>query len=124
MRRVPFIATLLSGVAIAAAAHAAPPAGTPQGHAEQTCAQHGVQPRSSAWELCLSQVTRAYEWGENTLASQLARAAGDARQTCLESGLRPETGSYRACVNKEIDARSDLLILGDDQSGVNVAESQ
>ena len=69
-------------------------------------------------------MTRAYEWGENTLASQLARAAGDARQTCLENGLRPETGSYRACVNKEIDARSDLLILGDDQSGVNVAESQ
>jgi hypothetical protein len=124
MRRVPFIATLLSGVAIAAAAHAAPPVGTSQARAEQTCAQHGVQPRSSAWELCLSQVTRAYEWGENTLAGQLARAAGDARQTCLEHGLRPETGSYRACVNKEIDARSDLLILGDDQTGVNVAESQ
>jgi hypothetical protein len=124
MRRVPFIATLLSGVAIAAAAHAAPPTGTAQGRAEQACAQHGVQSRSAAWELCLSQVTRAYEWGENTLASQLARAAGDARQTCLENGLRPETGSYRACVNKEIDARSDLLILGDDQTGVNVAESQ
>ncbi len=77
-----------------------------------------------AWELCLSHVTRAYEWGEVTLANQLARAAGDARQDCLEKGGRPETSSYRACVNKQIDARSDLLILGDDQSGVNVAEAK
>jgi hypothetical protein len=124
MRRVPFIAALLSGVAIVTVAHAAQPTGTPQVRAEQACAEHGVQPRSTAWELCLSQVTRAYEWGESTLASQLARAAGDARQNCLEHGLRPETGAYRACVNKELDARSDLLILGDDQSGVNVAAAQ
>ena len=125
MRRVPFIAALLSGAAIAVVAHAAQPTiGSPQTRAEQACTKHGVQPRSSAWELCLSQVTRAYEWGENTLASQLARAAGDARENCLEDGLRPETAPYRACITKEIDARSDLLILGDDQSGVNVAESQ
>ena len=124
MRRVPFIAALLSGAAIAVTAHAAQPTGSPQMRAEQLCAQHGVQPRSSAWEICLSQVTRAYEWGENTLASQLARAAGDARENCLEHGLRPESGPYRACVSHEVDARSDLLILGDDQSGVDVAESQ
>jgi hypothetical protein len=124
MRRVPFIAALLSGAAIAVVAHAAQPSGSPQIRAEEACTKHGVQPRSSAWEPCLSQVTRAYEWGENTLASQLARAAGDARETCLEHGLRPETGAYRACITKEMDARSDLLILGDDQSGVNVAESQ
>lgn len=124
MRRVPFIAALLSGAAIAVVAHAAQPNGSPQIRAEAACTKHGVQPRSSAWEPCLSQVTRAYEWGENTLASQLARAAGDARETCLEHGLRPETRTYRACIAKEMDARSDLLILGDDQSGVNVAESQ
>ncbi len=124
MRRVPFIAALLSGAAIAVAAHAAQPSGSPQIRAEEACTKHGVQPRSSAWEPCLSQVTRAYEWGETTLASQLARAAGDARETCLEHGLRPETRGYRACITKEMDARSDLLILGDDQSGVNVAESQ
>ena len=123
MRRVPFIAALLSGAAIAVVAHAAQPNGSPQIRAEQACIEHGVQPRSSAWEPCLSQVTRAYEWGENTLASQLARGAGDARVNCLERGLRPEMGAYRACIAKEIDARSDLLILGDDQSGVNVAES-
>jgi hypothetical protein len=56
------------------------------------------------------------------LANQLARAAGDARMNCL--GQQPESRGYRACVNKEIEARSELLILGDDQSGVNVAEAR
>jgi len=122
MRRSPYFAALVAvGVALAATAYAAQPA---QGEAEQTCAKHGVQPRSAAWELCLSHVTRAYEWGERTLANQLARAAGDARENCLERGQRPETAGYKACVNKEIEARSELLILGDDQSGVNVAEVQ
>lgn len=121
MRRLPFIAALLSSAAIAVAAHAAN--GSPQIRAQEACAKHGVQPRSSAWEPCLSRVTRAYEWGENALANQLARAAGDAREICLEHGLRPQTWSYRACIDKEMDARSDLLILGDDRTGVNVAES-
>jgi hypothetical protein len=118
-----FAAVVAGAVAIAASAYAAQPGSPAQAQAEQNCRQHGVEPRSMAWELCLSHVTRAYEWGEVTLANQLARAAGDARQDCLEKGMRPETQGYRACVNKQIDARSDLLILGDDQSGVNVAEA-
>ena len=36
----------------------------------------------------------------------------------------PNSAGYRACVDREIDARSQLLVLGDDQSGVNVAEEQ
>jgi len=124
MGRISFLAAIVAGAAaVAATAYAAQP-GSPsaQGSAEQSCREHGVEPRSSAWELCLSHVTRAYEWGEVSLARQLARAAGDARVSCLEEGLRPESRGYRSCVNREIDARSDLLILGDDQSGVNVAE--
>jgi hypothetical protein len=118
-------ALVVGGLAIAATAYAAQPETTSsQGQAERTCYEHGVQPRSSAWELCLSHVTRAYEWGEVSLAKQLASAAGDAPVTCRERGLRPDTQRYRACVNREIDARSDLLILGDDQSGVNVAEAR
>ena len=118
-------AVVVSSLAIAATAFAAQPhSAAPQGNAERTCRDHGVQPRSAAWELCLSHVTRAYEWGEHTLANQLARAAGDAPVSCLENGLRPETQGYRACINKEINARSDLLILGDDQSGVNVAQAR
>ena len=120
-----FMAVVAGAVAIAASAYAAQPgAPSAQAQAEQNCRKHGVEPRTMAWELCLSHVTRAYEWGEVTLANQLARAAGDAREDCLEKGLRPDTQGYRACVNKQIDARSDLLILGDDQSGVNVAQAR
>jgi hypothetical protein len=121
MSRTAFFATLLAGVAVAATAYAAQPAQT---QAERACSEHGVQPRSPAWEICLSHVTRAYEWGEQGLANQLARAAGDARMNCLENGHRPGTQGYLACVNKEVEARSDLLILGDDQTGVNVASVQ
>jgi len=120
--RIPYLAALTAaGAVIAMSAYAAQPV---QGQAEQACSKHGVQPRSAAWELCLSHVTRAYEWGEVTLADQLARAAGDARENCLERGQRPDTQGYRACLTKEIEARSELLILGDDRSGVNVAEAQ
>jgi len=126
MNRTHFVTALIAGsLAVAATAFAAQPLpASAQSRAEQACRNHNVQPRSAAWELCLSHVTRAYEWGEHTLASQLARAAGDARQSCLEEGQRPESLGYRACVNKEIEARSELLILGDDQSGVNVAEAR
>jgi hypothetical protein len=118
-------ALFVGGVAIATTAYAAQPeAISAQGQAERTCQEQGIQPRSSSWELCLSHVTRAYEWNEVALATQLARAAGDAPATCRERGLRPDTQRYRACVNREIDSRSDLLILGDDQSGVNVAEAR
>lgn len=124
MSRTQFVTAIVVGsLAIAATAFAAEPmSASAQARAEHACRNQNVQPRSSAWELCLSHVTRAYEWGEQTLASQLARAAGDARVSCLEEGKRPETQGYATCINKEIEARSELLILGDDQSGVNVAE--
>ena len=120
------LAAALGAMAVAGMAFAASPdlSKAAQARAEQACRDQGVRPPSSAWELCLSQVTRAYEWGENTLARQLAHAAGDARENCLDYGLAPEGAAYRACVGREIDARSELLILGDDQSGVNVAQQE
>jgi hypothetical protein len=120
------LAVALGTLALGTAALAASPEPpTPaQARANQACRDRGVEPPSAAWELCLSHVTRAYEWGEITLAQQLAHAAGDARESCLESGLAPNSAGYRACVDREIDSRSQLLVLGDDQSGVNVAEEQ
>ena len=118
-------AVVVVGLALTPAAHAAQPeSASAQSRAERSCLDHGVQPRSAAWELCLSHVTRAYEWGETALAKQLARAAGDARVNCLERGARPESATYRRCVTREIEAHNELLILGDDQSGVNVAEAR
>jgi hypothetical protein len=118
------IALALGVIGIGATAFAAPPESprAAQGRAEQACRDRDVRPHSAAWELCLSHVTRAYEWGEETLAKQLAHAAGDARENCLEYGLAPNSAGYRACIGREIEARSQLLILGDDQSAVNVAQ--
>ena len=93
-----------------------------QARADQACRERGVRPPSEVWEQCLSHVTRAYEWGENTLARQLAHAAGDARDNWMYYGLAPNSAGYRACITREIEARSQLLILGDDQTGVNVAQ--
>jgi hypothetical protein len=126
VRRIPYFATVLAaGVAVTVTAYAAQPqTASAQGQAEQMCAEHGVLPQSAAWELCLSHVTRATEWGERSLARQLARAAGDAGVNCLERGRRPGTHAYRACITREIEAHSELQILGDDQSGVNVAEAR
>ncbi len=129
MTRTALIAAIASGgLAIGATAFAAPPIAyqpvPAQVRAERMCREQGVQPNGAAWELCLAHVTRAYEWGEPALAGQLANAANHARESCLKEGHRVETMAFRDCIDQEIDARSDLLILGDDQSGENVAKAQ
>jgi hypothetical protein len=126
MFRLGFIsAVALGGIAVAVTAFAAPPYQPvpAQGRAEIACRDQGVVPRSAAWEVCLSQVTRAYEWGEPALAQQLAKAVSEARASCLESGLPPDSLGYRSCVDHEVDARSQLQVLGNDTSGENVADA-
>jgi hypothetical protein len=81
-----------------------------------------VKPRTPVWELCLSHVTRAFEWDEPSLALQLAHAAGSARTSCRDNGLRPDSANYRVCVEREIDAHSLLMVLGDESGPTNVAE--
>ena len=120
-------AIAFGGLVIGATALAAPPIaykpGPAQLRAEESCRNQDVRPNSAAWELCLAHVTRAYEWGEPALAKQLARVAGQARESCLNEGLRVESEGFRDCISSEIDARSDLLILGDDDTGNNVAKT-
>ncbi len=119
-----FAAIAVGSLLVAAAAYAMPPYASPsaQDRAQETCLKHDIKPNSSTWELCLSHVTRAYEWGEPALAQQLAKAAGSARDSCLDEGYDAESSGYRACVSREMDARSQLMILGDDISGDNVAQ--
>lgn len=122
-------AVAIGGLAMGATALASSPTSpfTPrqaQATAERACSQEGVQPNSAGWELCLAHVTRAYEWGEPALAKQLAHVSRDARESCLNEGHRVESAGFRDCIGREIDARSDLLILGDDQSGENVAAAR
>jgi hypothetical protein len=123
-----FATIAFGGLVVGATALASPPAAyqpaVAQVRAEQSCDKEGVWPNSAARELCLAHVTRAYEWGEPALAKQLAHVSREARESCLNEGFRVETSGFRDCVGREIDARSDLLILGDDQSGENVAAGQ
>ncbi|SJZ71286.1 hypothetical protein SAMN02745126_01995 [Enhydrobacter aerosaccus] len=121
------IAAVAVGSLVAAVvAHAAPPyvSGPAQDRAQEACLKQEVKPNSTVWELCLSHVGRAYEWGEPALAKQLAKAAGDAKESCLDEGYDAESTGYRTCVSREMDARSQLMILGDDSSGDNVAQTQ
>jgi hypothetical protein len=127
MTQFRFLAAVAAGsLMVAATALAAPPYASPsaESRADAACRSQHVLPNSSTWELCLSHVTRAYEWGEPALAQQLAQAAGNARTSCLDEGFDAETSGYRACVSREMDARSQLMILGDDTSGDNVAQAQ
>ncbi len=121
-------AVAFGGLAIGATALASTPTpfqpASAQVRAERSCGRAGMKPDSAAWELCLAHVTRAYEWGEPALAKQLAHVASDARESCLDEGRKADTAGFRDCVGREIDARSDLLILGDEQIGEDVAASE
>jgi len=127
MTQFRFLAAVTIGsLSLAATAFAAPlyPAPSPQGRADATCRSQHVAMNSSTWELCLSHVTRAYEWGEPSLAQQLAKAARMANASCLDEGYDAATAGFRACVDHEMDGRSQLMILGDDSSADNVAQAE
>ena len=117
-------AVAIAAFAVGATALSAPPyqPSGAQKQAESTCLAQNMKPGAPAWELCLSHVTRAYEWDEPALALQLAHAAGSARATCRDNGLLPDSPDYRSCIDREIQAQSMLMVLGDDSTGINVAE--
>ncbi len=119
-------AAAVAVVALGATALSAPPyrPSAAQKQAEYACTAQDIRPGSPVWELCLSHVTRAYEWDEPSLAQQLAHAASGARETCLERGLAPGSPRYSACASREIEAQSMLLVLGDETGGTDVARAQ
>ena len=90
-----------------------PPASA-QSHAQRICREAGITPKSEVYEYCLSQATRALEWGEPQLARDFARVAVDAREACLGYGLQPQTSGFRACIDREAYARG-LMVNADDQ---------
>lgn len=100
---------------------------SPQSNADrarQMCVQQGLTPGSTPWKLCAAHITRAFEWEETGLAKQMAREARRANENCQHLDARPETPRFSACVGREIQRHSNLNVLGDDQSGVNVAMQQ
>ena len=100
-----------------------PPASA-QSHAQRICREQGVVPPSEGYEYCLSQATRALEWGEPRLAHSFARVAAEAREACLGYGLQPQTEGFRSCMDRETHARG-LLVYLDEQPkyGAQIADS-
>jgi hypothetical protein len=88
-----------------------PPASA-QSHAQRICREQGVSPRSDGYEFCLSQATRALQWGEPTLARRFARVTVEAREACLGYGLQPQTAGFSACIDRETYARG-LMVHAD-----------
>jgi hypothetical protein len=90
-----------------------PPASA-ESQGQRICREQGVKPGTEAYEYCLSQTTRALEWGEPQLAVSFAQVAADSRDACLTYGFHERTAGLQACIDKETSARA-LMILSDDE---------
>lgn len=90
------------------------PQASAQSQAERICREQGVQPQADGYEYCLSQATRAVEWGEPKLARSFAKVTVEAREACLGYGLKPQTSGFAACMDRETNARG-LLVYADEQ---------
>jgi hypothetical protein len=111
-------AAIALGSVLAAAAFIAflppvPPVSA-QSQAQRICREQGLKPAMEAYEYCLSQTTRALEWGEPELAYGFARVAADSRDACLSYGLHQQTSGLQSCIDKETAARA-LLIYANEE---------
>jgi len=97
-----------------------PPASA-QSQAERICREQGITAKSEGYEYCLSQATRALEWGKPEMAYTLARVTADARDACLEYGLSPATSGYTACMERETRARRLLVFTDEPQYDKDIA---
>jgi hypothetical protein len=80
-----------------------------QSQAQRICREQGVKPGSEVYEYCLSQATRALEWGEPRMARTFAQVGADAREACLSYGLHEQTAGLKACIDKEAAARANAF---------------
>jgi len=106
---------------IVAFAPPVPPASA-QSHAERICREQGITQKSEGYEYCLSQATRAIEWGKPEIARTMARVTADARDACLDYGLSPATSGYKACMERETHARRLLVFTDEPQYDRDIAE--
>ncbi|TAJ98038.1 MAG: hypothetical protein EPO10_20255 [Reyranella sp.] len=90
-------------IAVGAAAAFAPPGQAQSGHAlavaEQACLGKHIKPYTNAFNICVNDTARAYDYGELLTA----------RDTCLSCGLNPQTLSYRQCVADK-QARAPVVV--------------
>jgi hypothetical protein len=112
---------LVAGVLIAFLPPVAP--ASAQSQAQRICREQGVKPGMAAYEYCLSQTTRALEWGEPQLAYTFAQLSAEARTACLSYGLHEGTAGLQACVDREATSRALMALANDEPSyGPQIAD--
>lgn len=112
---------LIAGVV--SLAPAVPPASA-ESEAERICRGQGITAISPGYEYCLSQATRAIEWGEPEIAYAMARVTADSRDACMGYGLQPATSDFLACLEHETFARSQLVFTDEPRYDKQVAQPQ
>lgn len=98
-----------------------PPASA-QSQAERICREQGITANMEGYEYCLSQATRAIEWGKPEIAYTMAKVTADARDSCLQYGLSPATSGYKSCMERETHARSLLVFTDEPQYDRDIAQ--
>ena len=94
-----------------------------QSQAQRICREQGVKPGMAAYEYCLSQATRALEWGEPQLAYTFAQVSAEARNACLSYGLHEGSSGLQSCVDKEATSRALMVFANEEPSyGPQIAD--
>jgi hypothetical protein len=102
----------IAGVLIAFLPPVSPASAQSQAH--RICREQGVKPGMAAYEYCLSQATRALEWGEPQMAYTFAEVSAEARNACLSYGLHEGTAGLQSCVDREATSRA-LMVFANEE---------
>lgn len=99
------------------------PEASAQSQAHRICREQGIKPGMAAYEYCLSQATRALEWGEPQLAYTFAQVSAEARSACMSYGLHEGTSGLQSCVDKEATSRALMVLSHEEPSyGPQIAD--
>jgi hypothetical protein len=112
---------LIAGVVVAFLPPISP--ASAQSQAQRICREQGVKPGMGAFEYCVSQTTRALEWGEPQLAYTFAHVSAEARDACVSYGLHEGTAGLQSCVDKEATSRALMVFANEEPSyGPQIAD--
>jgi hypothetical protein len=107
MKRQNMIVLAVGTLAVAGAVLPFTPAMAQSGdavaQAEQSCIKNGLDPRSTAFETCVTRSAADYDRGQPEMAARDAVMVRDANDVCQSYGIAPMTLGYRQCVGNQIE---------------------
>jgi len=94
-----------------------------QSQAQRICREQGVKPDMAAFEYCVSQASRALEWGEPQTAYTFAQVSAEARNACLSYGLHEGAPGLQSCIDREATSRALMAFANEEPSyGPQIAD--